>query len=467
VARHALAALLALTLVGGGIAAATHNDPPPISGVFHDAEGRTLVLRGFNTDSSSKSAPDGMPSITAAGIDREQRDMGMNAVRLLISWRAVEPERGRTDTAYLDRLEKLVEEYAQRGYHVLLDMHQDLYGPAVAGNGAPPWATFADGLQAVYNEDMWELTYLQPGVIRAYDNFWNTTGKHPDLMGRYAAAWRTVAGRFAGNPAVLGYDLMNEPYGGTLAGPAFESGPLTTLYQRTVDAIRTVDDAKWICIAPQAMGTNWGTPSGLRPVRDPRRDGARIAYCPHLYPLSMDLGNGYTGSSRAQVDATLDLWRRNVQRTAHLLGDVPVILGEFGLDTTKPGALDYLAKVLATIRDMGVSGYLYWSRDNGTWGPYEDHDGPARNLVEALDQPSPVAVSGTLHGWSATQDRVEIDVTPGTATAPTLVYLPAKGFPRGGVVTGGSVEGWDAHARTLSVRATGSSRVTLVVTPAH
>jgi len=135
------------------------------------------------------------------------------------------------------------------------------------------------------------------------------------------------------------------------------------------------------------MGTNWGTPSGLGRVTDPRPGDPRIAYCPHLYPLMLDLGSGYNGSSRAQIDTTVDLWRGNALRTAHRLGDVPIILDEFGLDTTQDGALDYVRLVLRTTDDMGA-GWIYWSSDPGSWGPYEE-DGRIRNLVDVLGASAP------------------------------------------------------------------------------
>src|SRR3989304_5671049 len=90
-----------------------------------DDAGLSLILRGFNTASSAKSAPDGMPKFTEADLEREHADMGTNFVRFLISWRSVEPEPGQYDQEYLDRVEDRVSWYAERGYKVMLDMHQD------------------------------------------------------------------------------------------------------------------------------------------------------------------------------------------------------------------------------------------------------------------------------------------------------------------------------------------------------
>ena len=102
-------------ILGGGIAAAQGSLPTsgsadgtsvPPSYLTDDA-GRSLILRGFNTASSAKSAPDGMPKFTEADLEREHADMGTNFVRFLISWRSVEPEPGQYDQKYLDRVDEI------------------------------------------------------------------------------------------------------------------------------------------------------------------------------------------------------------------------------------------------------------------------------------------------------------------------------------------------------------------------
>ena len=48
-------------------------------------------------------------------------------------------------------------------------------------------------------------------VQAAYQNFWDPARGHPDLQANYIESWVQVARRFAEDPAVLGFDLMNEP----------------------------------------------------------------------------------------------------------------------------------------------------------------------------------------------------------------------------------------------------------------
>ena len=64
------------------------------------------------------------------------RDWGMNAVRLLTTWAAVEPEQGVYDEAYLDALAERLDWAKDAGLHVVLDMHQDVYGEGFGFDGA-------------------------------------------------------------------------------------------------------------------------------------------------------------------------------------------------------------------------------------------------------------------------------------------------------------------------------------------
>jgi Cellulase (glycosyl hydrolase family 5) len=68
-------------------------------------------------------------------------------------------------------------------------------------------------------------------------------------MRRYADAWRHVARGFRSSNRLLGYDLMNEPWPGTVwqpcaspsGCPAFDTGPLAATTRKATRAIRKVD----------------------------------------------------------------------------------------------------------------------------------------------------------------------------------------------------------------------------------
>ncbi|MFD0685315.1 cellulase family glycosylhydrolase [Actinomadura fibrosa] len=418
-----------------------------------DDQGRTLILHGLNTASSAK-GPTGLPWISRDDVVREARDIGTNSVRYLIQWKNVEPRPGVYDDAYLDEVAKRVAWYGEQGMHVILDMHQDIYGPDAckgAGNGAPAWATYTDGLPCT-PQDPWVLTYLQPAVLRAYDNFWNNTGKHPELMEHYAAAWRHVAQRFADDRAVLGYDLMNEPFGGTRQFGFFEGPVLAPFYQRVVNAVRTADRDNWVFVEPQALGPNEGAETSLGTVRDPRPGGPRIVFAPHFYPGGVDLGGSYDGAAKLLVQAQFALWKRNMPAAARRLG-APIWLGEVGgMGQDAPGAADFTGDWLTMADDLTM-GWAYWSNDPGSSGVVDGKGNPTL-FAKTLARPYPRAVAGTPTRISYSSGTLTVGwkTRPGIS-APTELWFPSATPPK---VTLTDKPGtwrtqWDATRHVLSV----------------
>ncbi|WP_116114817.1 glycoside hydrolase family 5 protein [Austwickia chelonae] len=419
---------------------------------LRDTSGRQVILRGFNTDGRVKVADDCMPRYTEKDIAKERHDMGTNAVRLLLQWRCVEPSPNVYDDTYLDRVEKLVAAYNAHGMTVMLDMHQDVYSVAAtpgstAGNGAPAWATHMDGLPVPAKKQWWEY-YVTPGVTRAWDNFWNKFDNHPELADHYARMWGKVASRFAGNKGVVGYDLMNEPYTGNSLPTVVERGPLSTLYQKCVDEIRKADQDSWVFVEPVAFGANFGRITALQKIVDPRAAKPKIAYAPHLYPLGSE--GGLSELSLPLTESVLATWQAQVRDQARRLSPdnstVPIMLGEFGLNTTKSGSIQYVENVLAMIGEMG-GGAFYYSSDLGPWGPYDDAGQP-RNLRDTMANCYVPVAAGRIVFQSTAPKRcvMEIDATTGLSQ----VYLPRDTF-ESVQVTGATIRGWDKKTRTLLI----------------
>lgn len=446
------------------------NDARPRRQIRDDA-GRALVHRGLNTGNDSKSTPDGMPAYPPTQIERERALLGSTLVRLLVFWKHLEPAPGQYDTAYLDRVAALVGEYATRGIHVILDLHQDLW----VDNGPPAWAIHTDSLASVV-PDAWELGYLTPGVNRAYDHFWRTTAEHPELMAHYEDAVAVLAERFRGQPGIFGYDLFNEPWPGSLPAGRFEEQVLTPFYQRLIGRIRAVDTDSWILVEPAALGANWGMPTRIGPFHDPRDGEARIVYAPHFYALPHDLRRHYRGAWGRIIDASIRMWARSVVRDADRLG-APVLLGEYGLSFDDPGAAAFVAQVQATTDDLGV-GSVYWNASlDDSWSPWNLDGTPGAGLA-ALARPYARAVPGTPAGMSADpatrRFRLQYatdagvatraagaaaDVAPNAAAPETVeLWLPARWYPHGiDVACSPDPDGWrwewDAASGSLTLHA--------------
>lgn len=101
--------------------------------------------------------------------------MGFNLLRFGIFWHGVEPEPGKIDMDYLQKVKKIVQTAEQYGIYILLDMHQDLFAQKFI-DGAPDWACLDDGLPHPENCSLWYEAYLQSdAIIRAADHFWANT----------------------------------------------------------------------------------------------------------------------------------------------------------------------------------------------------------------------------------------------------------------------------------------------------
>ena len=129
------------------------------------------------------------------------------------------------------------------------------------------------------------------------------------------------------------------------------------------------------------------------------------------------------------MDRTLASWREQTEKTARRLG-APVLIGEYGLDITLPGALRYVDKVRAMADAMGA-GTAYWSNDPGSWAPWDQSLRPTP-LLPVLDRPQPRAIAGdpVAYGWDEASRTLSLRWRPQAGVrGDTEVHLPARFFP--------------------------------------
>jgi endoglycosylceramidase len=250
-----------------------------------DAKGRVVVLHGTNM--VYKLAPF-YPA--ASGFGRNDaaylRSLGFNAVRVGVIWQALEPQPGLFEYGYLNHIAETVNMLARYGIVSILDFHQDQYNQVFAGEGFPSWSIQSDGLPN--SKTAFPTGYeVNPALQRAFENFW-ADKRGPQGMGlqeRYAAAWRVVARRFRGDPSVLGYEIMNEPFPGSdyasCAGPAgcpTSDAELTSLERKVDGAIRSVDRRTLVFQEPYVT-FNFGYKDHVGPLHDRNAVFAWHDYC--------------------------------------------------------------------------------------------------------------------------------------------------------------------------------------------
>jgi endoglycosylceramidase len=317
-------------------------EPDPVAGGrIVDAHGREVVLRGVNVNALVEYWAYDPTRFTVYPFEEADADaiaaLGMNAVRLLLSWSLVEPEPGVYDESYLDQAEAAVRLLESRGLYAIVDLHQDAWGatlaappgedctgtlgPAFGWDGAPGWATLDGGARRCVIGQTREFV---PAVLAAFAAFWEDQPAPSDPSGlgirtRYVRMLGHVAARFSRHDAVAGYDVMNEPNAWWFA-PGGQLAALGDLYGDALVEIRAAEDAAgWphrLLFFEPAVG--WPDSGPSLPAAFPH-DG-QIVFAPHPYRGGLDDG---------PLDRTLF---EQARADAAQFGGAPVLAGEWGSD---------------------------------------------------------------------------------------------------------------------------------------
>lgn len=403
---------------------------PIDSSIIQDQYGRNLILHGLNTSSSAKSDSQRLPWIVESDVEREATEFGFNFVRFLIFWDRIEPEINVINYDYLNKVEERVNWYTSRGMYVMLDMHQDIYSSVFGGDGAPEWAVHTNGnVINTDNSGPWWMKYIDPAVSTAFLNFWEYTA-YKDLQDNYILCWKKVAERFKNNSYVIGYDLMNEPFGGDLINTVsgqFEKTYLADFYRRLIPAIRNIDNNKYIFFEPKSVGVTFGWASGIPKINDSRKGDKKLVYSPHLYPFGLHEGQNYTALDKINIEQ----WKSERSKDLQLQG-TPMLVGEFGLSPDNDGYDRYLTDVLKIFDDFR-SNWSYWSNDQGGWSPLNG-DRSETPILQHLIRPYPRAVAGKIIAYNYNTDSKKFWVkfkSNSDIKLPTELFIPNRHYPNG------------------------------------
>ncbi|OKK06463.1 endoglycoceramidase [Streptomyces sp. CB03234] len=376
----ALSALLALA--PSARAASTDPDIPRLT----DDRGRVLTLRGWNVEDKTHRGDAALSAITEKHF-RDMRAQGFNFARLLVFWDDLEPRRGQYSEAYLRKIERILDWAHKHDMYVLIDAHQDVFGPAFGHRGIPEWATRTDGLPFTPHPDDWFAEYFEPAVQRAFTHLY----EDEDLAAAQARMWRVLADRFEHHPAVLGYDLINEPMGELREGEdlptaarRIERDHLTPMYNRLADAVRSVDDDNWLFVEPTPI-VGEGVPTGLGRIKD-----HKVVYAPHFYNTAMEAGADYDPSAGwiESYEAAVTAYPKEYR--------VPIVVGEWGpLNNSLPNMGRFYREALASLNrySSGWAGYV-WCYGGGYCAV--DGSGAWRTNKEQTAAPYAEAVAGRV-----------------------------------------------------------------------
>jgi endoglycosylceramidase len=380
----------------------------------------------------------------------QMRPLGYDAIRLNLSWSLLEPQPGRIDSRYLDRIAQVVGWARAAGIYVVLDMHQDAWskylysGPyescfppmqRIQGfDGAPLWASAHVAPVCALNG----VRELDPAVQEDFQRLW-TDAPGPDGVGlqeHYANAVTALARRFAGDPAVAGYEIINEPSPGYAAGgPGMDASELFPFYGKVVNTVvaRVPNFRQLFFVEPdatrnvtdqRAVTTPWSLYSGYR----------NVVYAPHIYTWVFTADVEATGKRTLPFDGGY----RNAVGDAQQL-DLPLWVGEFG---NNPSDDDTILTGHYQLQDRYLLGGTLWlwkENANDTnpqffWGVYGPPFGagtPQPKRIALTSRAYPIYTAGTLRSLSYDRAQASFDIRGdsrpvgcGDRSHATVVFVP-------------------------------------------
>jgi hypothetical protein len=324
--------------------------------IVAEATGRPVLFRGiavpgmeyaqFRSNHPGQEGKD--YTMHTADLYAQLAGYGFNVVRLPFDWgQLILAPNSELNTVYLSQLDTIVNEYAAPNrLYVILDMHSYL--------------RYWDG-----------------------PNHWTSANASPWHQALLVETWRLLARHYADNPAVLGYEIMNEPNGqdGDSNWPA--------IAQRVIDAIRTVDQRHLIFVDGRAWSSSeaWERANGPVPFVRDAINPPRLVYVPHVY-FNPDDNDRYRG---ARPD--LALMRRRLEPAAawSRRNAVPVWIGESGVPNTRGWAALLDCAFVEYYNPLGW-GHLYW--EASPWSQDPTHLGPLTLAVLQRHLATPVPGSG-------------------------------------------------------------------------
>jgi endoglycosylceramidase len=398
---------------------------------LRDAEGRIAVLRGVNARidgvfdvqfDDGRLPLEPLPALEADDC-RRMRALGFDLLRLPINWSGIEPAQGVFDEPYLDRVDAAVSCAADAGLYVLIDLHQDAYSKNIGEDGAPLWAiqppptmllggplTGLDGLRT------------SSQVIAAFATFFDRADP-AGLQAAFDVMLDRVATRWADHPAVIGFELFNEPPVGEADVDAFHIAAAAH--------VRAAAPDKLVMFEPSAIRNLFDfVPKATAPFPT-----SSAVYAPHIYtyvffqdqaPLQNLVAEDLEPSMQAAHDEAT-AWH------------TPMMITEFGIGPGAPNAALWMG-VEAELHDRFLASDAFWlwkEESQASWGVYDHATAPDGGVVWT-ERPEVVAWISRIHAariagtvvaneYDHTTGALRLEVAHGsTGSTAHAIYIPER-----------------------------------------
>lgn len=329
---------------------------------------------------------------------------GFNVVRLPIAWSLIEPGSGKYDESYMGYVDRDISWAKANGLYVILDMHDNSWSPKFKyfdswhTAGVPSWAV------SQYPDS-------NKGEAQARADFWSNLGPNgtpasstnPSLQDRFIQVWEYVASRYASEPAVAGYDLLNEPTVFSADSKInyydeskFVSQTLPTFFERVAAGIRTVDTKHMIFWEPAQVPMIWDNPGqylALMSTASTYVDVSNTVYSPHYPGIGAGLSLQSYNGDKARLETSL---QSNILSLSGKWNQ-PVFIGEWGITSDGTNAAQYVHD-LSDLLDKYLLSSAWWTYGYCSFGMciFDDYGQERATITGNLIRPF-------VQAWSAIQ----------------------------------------------------------------
>ena len=279
---------------------------------------------------------------------------------------------------------------------------------------------------------------ISPAGDRAFEHFYFDTD---GVQQAFVRTWGELAGEFADEPAVAGFDLLNEPGFGETA-PVTTSLKLGEFSDAAIDAIREAGAPQIVFVEPSILWSGLGIDSGpsLGFTDDPN-----VVFSPHLYAESITMDRSLGIPTIVSTERQFEL----AQRVADEHG-MPMWSGEYGYWGDMESRVSRLERYAAE-EDRRMQGSAYWVWKQACGDPQngigefgnalvpEDcatgEDAPRpEQLLGILSRAYPQAAPGTLTSLTAgvagdDGERMSLTGVVDEPTCGLVVWVPGDAEP--------------------------------------
>jgi endoglucanase len=241
---------------------------------------------------------------------------------------------------------------------------------------------------------------------------------------RWISDWKKLASRYKSQPAVIGFDLHNEPHGSACWGCGNKATDWQAAATRAGNAVLKVNSKLLIIVEgveKYGNGSTWwgGALGGVKSKPVKLSVANRVVYSPHDYPASLYQQKWFSASN--YPNNLPGVWDANWGYIAKS-GIAPILLGEFGTKLETSSDKKWLSTMVSYLKNSKMS-FAYWSfnPNSGDTGGLvkDDWVTPQKEKLAALapliGNGSPVVTPKPVTPPKATS--VPKPVTPPKATA--------------------------------------------------